>query len=177
METAARRKYTWFGVVFALALAADQLTKVWARRSLKDTVGVDVIKGWFELHYSENPYAAFGLGRIFGTENARWVLLAVGIVACFVLFRLVRKAKPEQTRVLVEIGLVAGGAIGNLFDRIVRARVTDFVVWRYKEYQWPTFNLADAFLVVGVVALLFDMKGEQEAAPVEKPARPSRRKR
>lgn len=198
MEPAVRRKYTLFGAVFALSLVADQLTKIWARVSLAPLRehrppddAVHVIRGWFELEYSENPFSAFGLGRIFGQEYARWILLIIGVVACVVVFRLVRKTAPENRRVLVELGLLAGGAIGNMFDRVVRARVTDFIVWKLPDgssacekarnwfgtCQWPTFNLADAFLVVGVIALLFHMKNEKDAAKEAAPAPSKSRKK
>ncbi len=199
MEPAARRKYTLFGVVFAVALAADQLTKVWARHALAPLRhlpppaddALPVIRGWFELQYSENPFSAFGLGGIFGRDNARWVLLAIGVVACVVVYRLLRKTRPENRRVIAELGLLAGGALGNMFDRVVHARVTDFIVWKFPESsslcekargwfgtcQWPTFNLADAFLVVGVIALLFHMKGDKEEAKEATEAKPKSRKK
>jgi signal peptidase II len=55
------------------------------------------------------------------------------------------------------LGLVGGGAIGNLIDRILYGRVTDFIVWHYKGHEWPAFNIADAALVVGVGLMGLDM--------------------
>jgi signal peptidase II len=173
---AVRKKYLVFAVVALLSLAADQATKVWARASLQPRrEPITIIDGFFDLTYSENPGAAFGLFR--GFPGGRWLLLAVGIGAMFVVGSLLRKAPADKLRVAAELGLLAGGAVGNLYDRLVRGVVTDFVMWHYHQYHWPTFNVADAALVVGVLALLLDMKTiEPPKAETEEPA-PSKKKK
>jgi signal peptidase II len=178
-DARARRKYIVFAAVFVLSLAADQLTKVWARASLAPRLAPTVvIDGWFDLRYSENPGSAFGLFR--DLPGARWILLAIGVGAMVVVWSLLRKVKPEHKRVAAELGLLAGGALGNIVDRVARSRVTDFVVWKYHGHEWPTFNIADAALVVGVVALLIDMKSDKSdkgAEPVKEKAARSRKSR
>jgi signal peptidase II len=170
------RKYLIAGGVFVFALVADQLTKWWARVSLAPRGSRTVIDGFFDLRYSENPGSAFGLFR--GVPGARWILLAIGVVAMYVVFRLLVKLKagPSQLRVAGELGLLAGGALGNIIDRVWHTRVTDFIVWKWHEHEWPTFNIADAALVVGVIALLFDMKGDDKKdAPAPSGARKRKR--
>jgi signal peptidase II len=65
--------------------------------------------------------------------------------------------------------LVAGGAVGNLVDRIIAGRVSDFIVWKYHGHEWPAFNVADAALVVGVCLMALDMMLDRRraAAPPE----------
>jgi signal peptidase II len=156
-------KYRWFVIVFVLSLALDQGSKVWARHSLRPIYPAvkTVLPEFFELRYSENPGSAFGLFR--GVPGARYLLFVIGIAALFVVATYLRKAAPSAWRLGAELGLLAGGALGNVIDRVLVGRVTDFIVWRVGVHEWPTFNIADAALVVGVIGLLFDMKPEESA--------------
>ena len=156
-------KYKWFAALLVIALGLDQGSKMWARQSLRSIYPqtIKVLPGYFELRYSENRGSAFGL---FGNvPGARYLLFVVGIGALFVVGNMLRKAKAEDARIAAELGLLAGGALGNIIDRIVYGRVTDFVVWgRVGAYEWPTFNIADAALVIGVIGLLIDMPNEKK---------------
>jgi signal peptidase II len=156
-------KYRWFIIVFVLSLGFDQGSKIWARHALRPIYPAvkSVIPGIFEMRYSENPGSAFGLFR--GVPGARYLLFIVGIGALILVATYLRKAAPEARRLGAELGLLAGGALGNVIDRIAYGRVTDFIVWRAGSHEWPTFNIADAALVVGVVGLLFDMRPEEAA--------------
>jgi signal peptidase II len=157
-------KYRWFAIIFVLSLALDQGTKVWARQSLKPMYPsvVTVIPGYFELRYSENPGSAFGLFR--NLPHARELLFLVGVAALVIVAGYLRKAAPHAGRLGVELGLLAGGALGNIFDRVAFGRVTDFIVWKVGTHEWPTFNIADAALVVGVIGLFFDRRPDDAAA-------------
>ncbi len=161
-------KYKAFIIAFLLALAVDQGSKVWARHHLKPMYPqvVTVIPGFFEMRYSENTGSAFGLFR--GLPFARYLFFIVGAGALFVVYNYLKKATPTQRRLGAELGLLAGGAIGNIIDRAAFAKVTDFLVWRIGSHEWPTFNVADAALVVGVIGLLFDLRPEPEAAQTSK---------
>jgi signal peptidase II len=72
-----------------------------------------------------------------------------------------RKAAPGQIRLASELGLLGGGALGNIIDRVAFGRVTDFIVWKVGAHEWPTFNVADAALVLGIVGLFFDLRPEE----------------
>jgi signal peptidase II len=161
-------KYRWFAFIFVLSLALDQLSKVWARHVLRPIYPAvkTVIPGFFELRYSENPGSAFGLFR--GVPGARYLLFVVGIVALIFVASYLRKASAHARRLGAELGLLAGGALGNVIDRVATGRVTDFIVWRAGAHEWPTFNIADAALVVGVIGLLFDMRPEENKANKKK---------
>jgi signal peptidase II len=75
-----------------------------------------------------------------------------------------------------ELGLLAGGALGNIVDRIAFGKVTDFVVWKIGTHEWPTFNIADAALVVGVIGLLFDMRPDEKSKAAAAAAKGAGRK-
>jgi signal peptidase II len=161
------RRWKIFLIVGVVSLVADQITKLWARHSLPTftvpdgrTFGraVEVIPNFWDWRLSHNPGAAFGLFS--GTDTARIFLSVIGIVAVLAIFWMVKKAREDQTRLAVALGLVVGGAIGNLIDRIAIGVVTDFVVWKYYDTEWPTFNVADVTLVIGVGLLFIDMSAE-----------------
>ena len=168
------RRWKIFLIVGLVSLAADQATKVWARGALPtlpDEVcsrgpgccgtPVPVIENFFDWRMSCNPGSAFGLFS--STGSARIFLSVVGLVALGAIVWMVRKARADQTRLLWALGLVAGGAVGNLIDRIYTGVVTDFVVWKYHDKEWPTFNVADVTLVVGVALLFLDIGKEARA--------------
>ena len=151
-------KYKAFVLALLLSLAADQGTKIWARQVLKPRYPAAqvVIPGFFEMRYSENTGSAFGLFR--GSPAAKYLFFGVGVVALFVVANYLRRAQPGQVRLAAELGLLAGGALGNIIDRALYSKVTDFIVWKVGSHEWPTFNVADAALVVGIAGLLFDLK-------------------
>ncbi|HXU72267.1 MAG TPA: signal peptidase II [Polyangia bacterium] len=150
-----RRLVFLFSAAFALAF--DQLTKVWARHALLPIYPrvKTVIPGIWEFRYSENPGAAFGLLRNVPGAHYFFVPIALGIAVGAFLY--VKRAQLRHpTRVPMELGLIVGGALGNAIDRVFLGRVTDFVVWRWHQHEWDTFNIADAALVVGIIGLLLD---------------------
>lgn len=158
------KKHQFFLLAFLLALGLDQGTKMWARSTLKPIYpeSKTVISGYFEFIYSENPGSAFSLFR--GMPGARYFLLIVGIGALAVVGYYLKKAPDASARMGAELGLLAGGAIGNMVDRAMYGKVTDFIVWRYHTHVWPTFNIADAALVIGVIGLAFDTWPQPEGA-------------
>ena len=126
------------------AIAADQLTKrlVTSRLALDD--GVHVV-GPFWIHHVQNSGIAFGL---FASATSV-VILATGIAVGWMLLYFGRSGSRHPI-LPVALGLVIGGSLSNLLDRVRLGYVTDFLDFRY----WPAFNLADSFIVVGVLVLL-----------------------
>jgi signal peptidase II len=155
-------KVKWFVIALLLSVTLDQGTKIWARQALRPrSPGViQVIPGYFEFEYAENTGSAFSLLR--GRPEAPYILFAFGIVALGVVFMYLRKAPPGHRRLGAELGLLAGGAIGNLIDRALYHHVTDFILWRAGSHRWPNFNIADAALVVGIIGLMIDLKPEEK---------------
>jgi signal peptidase II len=133
----------------AAVLALDRITKrlIEARMSFLDTYRV--IPGFFDIVRSENRGVAFGL---FSDSSSAWrtallVLLALAAVigVSIVLWRADRLDRMSR----LGFALILGGAAGNVVDRILWGRVTDFLLFYIREYQWPAFNVADSAIVAG----------------------------
>ena len=164
------RRWKVFAAVSVLTMVADQITKYWARATLPVDergygIAVPVIENFFDWRLSHNTGSAFGLFG--GVTGARILLTLVGIVAVGAIVWMVKKAEDHQRRLIWALGLVAGGAVGNIIDRVLFGKVTDFVVWKYYTKEWPTFNVADVALVVGVGLLFLDMGGDKKRKPTE----------
>jgi signal peptidase II len=190
------RKWKLFAVVSLLSLIADQATKIWARASLpidcprgqgdlgvvdalmqRMCIGkaVPVVDHYWDWRLSMNPGSAFGLFSGTGTFG-RVMLSIVGIAAVIGMLWMLRKARPDQRVLHWALAFVAGGAVGNLIDRMYYGVVTDFVLWRYKTSEWPVFNIADVVLVVGVGLMFIDIQKEGKRDKAAKKARQARAK-
>ncbi len=191
-----KRKWTLFAIVSLLSLIADQATKIWARAELPigppsspacqsgvDVVEaiasrrcqgmpVSVIENFWDWRLSMNPGSAFGLFSSQG--SARVFLSIVGVLAVGGMIWMLRKARPDQRVLHWALAFVAGGAVGNLIDRIYYGVVTDFVLWRYHSKEWPVFNIADVVLVIGVGLMFIDIQKEGKREKALKKARKER---
>ncbi|HWQ54123.1 MAG TPA: signal peptidase II [Bryobacteraceae bacterium] len=148
-----------------LVFAADRFTKwlVETRVSFTDTH--TVIPGFFDIVHSQNTGMAFGL---FADSSSEWrtAILIVLSAAALVLVAAMLWTAPTMDRLSVAgLALILGGAAGNVFDRILFGRVTDFLEFYIGSLHWPTFNLADSAIVVGSALLLLDlMKPKRQPA-------------
>jgi signal peptidase II len=163
------RRYRLFALVGILSIVLDQLSKWFARHELVHAGATKVIvEGYWDFRLSFNTGSAFGMFA--GQNGSRIFLSIVGVAATIAILLILRRARDEQRWMTSALALVAGGAIGNVIDRVLAGRVTDFVVWKYGRHEWPAFNIADCALVVGVVIMFFDVGREQKKAK-EKDAR------
>ncbi len=153
-EKRARR----FNLLIAVAvLALDRLTKwiVATRLTLHD--GFTVIPDFFRIVHVENPGAAFGL---FAESSSQWRLTALiffSLLALAVVGALLWKNSERISATGVALSLVLGGALGNLWDRVISGHVTDFLEFHVGSYYWPSFNVADSAIVVGAFLLVADI--------------------
>ncbi|MHB1844859.1 MAG: signal peptidase II [Deltaproteobacteria bacterium] len=142
----------------AFILAADQLSKAWAIGTLRalGRHGVTVIPSCFHFVYAENTSAAFGILQAIPYELRRVVLTGFAVAAILVLVGLVATGRIQRGWTAAATGLILGGAVGNVIDRIRYGFVVDFIDWHVADhYHWPTFNVADSGIVVGVFVLLW----------------------
>ena len=152
----------------AIALAVivlDQVTKAHVRHDLRLYETYEIIPGLASLVHGRNVGMAFGV-LSGGGLPAQAVVLAVlsGVVLLVVLAHWRRLAEgPILLR--IALALIAGGAIGNLIDRVRLGYVTDFVHVYWRGHQWPDFNLADSAISIGIVLLLFDAVRPRETTP------------
>ncbi len=157
-----------FGIWTALSFASDLGTKLWARKALTlHEAPRTFLDGFWDWQLSENEGSAFGMFR--SIPGSRHFLTVIGFIALVVVVGYVRKINDSQRALAAALGMVAGGAVGNILDRLIYGKVTDFVLWHYGEHRWPTFNVADAWLVAGVALLL--LVGGKHKAPAEKTAK------
>lgn len=159
---ASARTWAVFGLATAVSLALDAVTKNWAVAHLRPPEGRPWVlwEGVLEFAFAFNRGTAFSVIR---EVEYPIVFLPIGIAMLIWIVYMVRRAELDRWG-LVGLGLVAGGAFGNLFDRFFREDafgrhgVVDFIVVHYPwGGSWPSFNVADATLVVGTLVLMWKM--------------------
>ena len=124
------------------------------------------------LRYAENPGAAFGLFRRLppGARGPLFHLVSIGAVVLITVYWLRLRGTRQEIWALIGLPLVLGGAIGNWVDRLARGFVIDFIEAHWKDvYTWPSFNVADSAIVVGVVLLLIDGMARKDRKPATTP--------
>jgi signal peptidase II len=133
-------------------IVADQITKAIALTRLAPGVPVE-LTSWLSLTLVMNPGLAFGL--LAGVPaNWRWVVAVLSVVALVVLARVALRVLPtDGWPGRLAIGLIFGGAVGNLIDRVRWGAVVDFVDAHWRGYHWPAFNVADSAITIGVTLL------------------------
>ena len=157
-------------VVGILTLAADQASKQWARNSLKGQPHIVLVKGYLDLEYHENPGAAFGFLR--KVPGARYILLGVGALAMVMVGFMIRRVPADKGQKVADLAFafVAGGALGNMIDRVYIGRVVDFVIMHWqRKYVWPAYNVADAALVAGIILLVLVLGRNPPPEPPKAP--------
>lgn len=119
---------------------------------------VVVIDGYFDFQYTRNPGAAFGILADSDESFRKPFFILISIAAVVMILVLLRGVLFSQQILLWGLGLIAAGAIGNFIDRIRFGYVIDFIVWKYTDaHRWPTFNVADALLCVGVGLMVIEI--------------------
>ena len=154
-----------FIAVFLLSAGFDQGSKQWARTLPVSPAGCDlpadlaahrcagvpqpVIDGVWDWELAMNDGAAFSSFR-----GSQIVLSLIAMAALVILGIAASRTRPEQHAKRIAYAMIAGGALGNLIDRIRDGAVTDFVRWKAGHHLWPIFNVADALLAAGVILLM-----------------------
>jgi signal peptidase II len=146
---------TLFGAAAGVVLVVDLVTKALIESSFSLGQVRAVAGEWVQLRLVYNQGAAFGLNL---GPYSRWIFLVIAILALGVLWRVARKTDPTDWFRMLSLGLVAGGATGNLVDRIRHAHgVVDFLDVGVGSLRWPTFNVADMGVTVGALALAISL--------------------
>lgn len=151
--------------VGAIVLALDQVTKLLALARLSPGLPVSVVDGVLALTLVLNPGLAFGmLGAV--PPGWRWVVALLSLAALCALGVLALQLLPGGGwGAAFALGLIFGGAVGNLFDRWRFGAVVDFIDVYWKTYHWPAFNVADSAISVGVALLAFRLLSPHPARP------------
>lgn len=143
------------GVIAATAIVADQLTKAVVSLRLPTGEAVAAL-GPFSIHHVQNSGIAFGL---FADSTTAVIVLTAGAVTAMLVF--FGRTAQQHPLLPIALGLVIGGSIANLIDRVRLGHVTDFLDFAY----WPAFNLADTFIVVGVGLLFASFVASDRTSP------------
>lgn len=192
---ARRPSYVFFGALAALSLTADVLTKAWAEVTLSKRMltgpGIILIKGHLSLTLAYNKGGAWGLLQSASETIRRPFFLIVSVLAIAFIISLYSRLGPGQRALKWGLPLVLGGALGNLSDRIIRTSVVDFVDYRAHWItsmntfiahwvpswsvtdHWPTFNVADVCICIGVGLMALDMLTSRRKPPAKNEPAPS----
>lgn len=172
-----------FWVITVLSTAADLVSKEWATKTL---AGFDagsggpkklsIIKGLLEFQHAQNPGGAFSMLRSLPEIARRPFFLLVSTVASVFIASIYPRIDRRQWAMKIGLPLALGGALGNLVDRMRHGMVVDFIHAYYQRHSWPTFNVADIWIVAGVLLMAVDvvtsrkLRNELLKAHAEEPA-------
>jgi signal peptidase II len=170
------RRYGLLALSTALIVALDQWSKIAAVKALALPNGVlpeqaemirtklhRVTETWFNLRLAGNKGAAWSIFRDMPDGIRVPFFVIISVVAVGVIVHLYRKA--DNKLMMTSLALILAGALGNLIDRVRLGFVVDFIQWYWKGFYWPTFNVADIAISVGVPLMIVDMlrQGYREA--------------
>jgi signal peptidase II len=144
--------------LIALAIVVtDQVTKAIVIRSMRLGQSIPIVPGYLDLTFVLNPGAAFSLLATLpeGIRNPFFILISVAAAILITVYRTCYLRRHPLAS--VSLGLILGGAVGNLIDRVRYGVVVDFVDVHVQQYHWPVFNVADSAISVGVTLLLIEM--------------------
>lgn len=139
----------------AFIVVLDQWTKVFIKNNFDLYELLPVIDGFFSITYVLNKGAAFGMLAKLNESYRQLFFIIITAVAIAAVLYLMVKEKGMKIR-MVSYTLILAGAVGNFIDRIYMGQVVDFLLFYYKQYQWPAFNVADISISVGIGLLFLD---------------------
>ena len=132
-----------------IVLLLDQIIKLVVMNNMNLHQEIKIIPNFFSLYYVENPGAAFSI-----LGNQTMLLIIVSVVCLILIKEYIKKDKEFSNLSIISLGMIIGGTIGNLFDRILYKAVIDYLAFDIFKYSFPVFNLADIAITVGAGLLL-----------------------
>ncbi len=143
-----------YWVVIILTVVLDQVSKMWIVNNFELFQSKVIIPDFFNLTYVTNTGAAFSLLADVDSPWRHYFFLVVGIVALIILSVIWYRQRKASAYYTVSLALIAGGAAGNLIDRVRFGAVVDFIDIYISSYHWPAFNVADSAICIGVAMYL-----------------------
>ena len=141
------------GLIAVISMIADQATKWWILEGIMQPPRVIPMTPFFNLVLTWNNGVSFGL---FNNNNELNALILSVLAIAIVIFLILWLRKAENKRMAIGLGLIIGGALGNVIDRGIHGAVVDFLDFYVNSYHWPAFNVADSCITIGAVILIFD---------------------
>jgi len=150
------------GLVLSFVIVGlDQLSKWWIVEYVMNPPQRIEVTSFFNLVLAHNRGVSFGMFAT-GSETGKWILVAVATVISLFLVRWLWQAR--QPLSIIALGLIIGGAVGNIIDRVLIGAVVDFLDFHVAGWHWPAFNVADTAICIGAAGLIFDSIFSKEEA-------------
>lgn len=163
-------------LIALLILVLDHITKWAVRVKLDRELPLDILPGYLRLSYWENTGVAFGLFDSVVSAWKPYLLAAMAVIAVAVIILYSVHLPPDRKLLHAALSVMTGGILGNFADRILRGYVVDFIDFHIHDiFSWPTFNVADSAITIGIALLLIDtvknpaVEKAAEAPPVQSP--------
>jgi signal peptidase II len=144
-------------MIAGFIIILDQITKALIKSGFGLYEKVELIKGFFQLKYVKNSGAVWGIFSNYSHTIVPKIITALSIIALVVVIYYFLKIDPGCKIELASLSFIAGGAIGNNIDRITQGFVVDFLELYLGKFHWPTFNVADSFITIGVILLIISL--------------------
>ena len=152
--------------IYTIAMAfmlLDQLIKLIVMNNMQILQEIKVIPKFFSFYYLKNTGAAFSL---FG--NKTLFLILISIMCLIFLKNYIKKLQRVSNLTIISLGILTGGIIGNLFDRVLHKAVIDYLSFNFFGYSFPVFNLADIGITLGALLLIIDLLIEDKQKKISK---------
>ena len=156
-------------ILAACVFALDRVTKAWAEQTLAPVGTLPLAGDWLRFTYVRNTGVAFGLGA-----GRALPLVAITLIALVLVSVLAFSPRSRTWPRSLALGLIVGGAAGNLLDRARWGSVIDFIDFGYRRNWWPVFNAADSAITIGVLLFAFSLLGERGGPDERHPHPPDR---
>ena len=155
-------KHVWSGLgLSVLVMVLDQLSKWIIVSYVMNPPIKRELTSFFNLVLTHNSGVSFGMFST-GTDTGKWVLIGIALIIIGFLVRWLFQSKSLFN--LIALGLIIGGAMGNVIDRFLVGAVVDFLDFHAFGHHWPAFNVADAAIFVGAISLVFESFLSKEEA-------------
>lgn len=139
--------------IMCIVLLIDQIIKIIIRHSMNEFQEIKIIKNFFSIIYVENSGAAFSI-----LKNSTLLLILLSVVFIIILGKYINKESNKFKKLeVISYGLILGGIFGNLIDRIIHRKVTDYLSFNIINYNFPIFNFADICIVLGAIFIVIDL--------------------
>ena len=149
--------------VAAIIIIIDQIIKFVISNKMTLEQEIEVIPNFFSLYYVKNTGAAFSI-----LQNQRVLLIIISLVFLYFIDRFIEREKDLDKLSIISLGFIIGGIIGNLIDRLIQDGVIDYLLFQFGKYIFPIFNIADSFIIVGIVLLIIGIIKEEKEHKLRK---------
>ena len=143
--------------ISAIVIMIDQIIKILISTKMKLNEEIEVIPNFFSINFVKNKGAAFSI-----LQDQKIILVIISLVVLFFLNKYIEKNKNYNKLSIISLGFIIGGIVGNLLDRLIQDGVIDYLSFQFGKYFFPIFNLADSFIIIGMILIIINMINEEK---------------